>query len=341
MVFEVIEWCIAYLILGAHFLRAICMRFLFFLLLSCSDNTLTHTVIEKEGFYPDIEDMAVTIEENITIIEDTAPDYEDIWTDHFYQPAASNGVDIIWVVDPSGSMVSHQARLLMGFDAMMNALPTTDWRLAIIPSDYRFSKQESQFPLVPGDTVYDAENMYLSSKKGSLEAGFDALYSYILDNDYSLTWMRHDAALLIVFVSDEEEQSNIYFSQVSQFITWITSYRNNVYVASIVNQHPSISTCNPNASYEGQRYMSAANFFGGQIIDICSEDWTAGVQDASNQIEPYESYELTHVPLDENFIFVFIDGVPNTDWYYDVSDNKVYFDVIPSGNSLVEISYNY
>ena len=151
--------------------------------------------------------MVVTIEEDITIIEDTDPDYEDIWVDHFYQPSESNGVDIIWVIDPSGSMNSHQQRLMTGIGAMMGALPAADWRLAIIPSDYRFSKQEAQFPLVPGDTVLDAENMYLSSKKGALEAGFDALYSYVMENDYSLTWMRHDAALLVVFVSDEQNNS--------------------------------------------------------------------------------------------------------------------------------------
>jgi len=195
---------------------------LFLLAVSCSDNSLVHTVIEKEGSYPDIDDMAVTIEENVTIIEDTAPDYEDIWVDHFYQPSQTDGVDIIWVIDPSGSMNSHQARLMQGIGAMMTALPSADWRLAIISADHRFSKDEDQFPLVPGDTALDAENMYLASKKGGYEAGFDALYAYVMENDYSLTWMRHDAALLVVFVSDEQEQSNVYFSQVNQFLSWIT-----------------------------------------------------------------------------------------------------------------------
>lgn len=314
---------------------------LFLLSLSCSDSSLVHTIIEKEGSYPDIDDMAVTIEENITIIEDTAPDYEDIWVDHFYQPSQSDGVDILWVIDPSGSMVRHQPLLMQGIGAMMSALPAADWRLAIIPSDHRFSKDEDQFPLVPGDTVADAENMYLASKKGAFEAGFDALYAYIMENDYSLTWMRHDAALLVVFVSDEQEQSNVYFSQVNQFLAWVTSYRQNVYVASIVNLHPDDSECNNTPMHHGTRYIDATNYFGGQVIDICSEDWTAGVQDASNQIEPYEYWDLSHTPLDQNFIFVFVDGQIYTDWHYEPSENRVYFDILPTGNSLVEITYNY
>ena len=93
--------------------------------------------------------------------------------------------------------------------------------------------------------------------------------------------------------------------------------------------------------HHGTRYIDATNYFGGQVIDICSEDWTAGVQDASNQIEPYEYWDLSHTPLDQNFIFVFVDGQIYTDWHYEPSENRVYFDILPTGNSLVEITYNY
>ena len=335
--------CGIYLILETFFCEGHNVRFilLFLLAIGCSDNSLVHTVIEKEGSYPDIDDMAVTIEENVTIIEDTAPDYEDIWVDHFYQPSQTDGVDIIWVIDPSGSMNSHQTRLMQGIGAMMTALPSADWRLAIIPADHRFSKDEDQFPLVPGDTALDAENMYLASKKGAFEAGFDALYAYIMENDYSLTWMRHDAALLVVFVSDEQEQSNVYFSQVNKFLSWITSYRNNVYLASIVNLPQADTLCPHQSTWDGTRYIDATNYFGGQVIDICSEDWTAGVQDASTQIEPYEYWDLTYTPLDQNFIFVFVNGMVYNDWHYEPSENRIYFDVLPDGNSLVEITYNY
>ena len=106
-------------------------------------------------------------------VEDTAFDGAPIWVDSFTQPSV-NGVDILWVIDPSGSMNQHQTRLLAGIDAMMQALPASGWRLAIIPSDWRFAEQEQQFPLVPGDTYQMAENMYLQSRSGAFEAGFDA-----------------------------------------------------------------------------------------------------------------------------------------------------------------------
>ena len=44
---------------------------------------------------------------------------------------------------------------------------------------------------------------------------------------------------------------------------------------------------------------------------------------------------------EEDSIRVFVDGVLNHDWYYQESDNTVYFTIIPTAGSLVEIGYRY
>jgi hypothetical protein len=87
--------------------------------------------------------------------------------------------------------------------------------------------------------------------------------------------------------------------------------------------------------------MEATNYFGGVIVDICDEDWSPGVADASAQIEPHEYWELTHIPSDVDSIRVFHDGVLNWDWYYEPSDNTVQFTITPEGNVLVEVAYHY
>ena len=43
----------------------------------------------------------------------------------------------------------------------------------------------------------------------------------------------------------------------------------------------------------------------------------------------------------EDDIRVFINGTLSYDWYYSVTDNTVYFTVIPSAGDLVEIGYLY
>ena len=89
---------------------------LFAILLFCvscqSDNLLSYKTVEEIEVYP------------------------DVWVDSFIQPIATDGYDILWVIDRSGSMISHDANLLLGTETMMNALPVdTGWRLGIISTD--------------------------------------------------------------------------------------------------------------------------------------------------------------------------------------------------------------
>ena len=130
-----------------------------------------------------------------------------VLVDHFFQPQSVDGVDILWIIDTSGSMSSFNDELLAGIEAMINALPESGWRLAMISNNPTSAASESQFPLVPGDDIEDATDMFNAMGNGPYEEGFNAAYEYIVNNPYSSTWMRNDAALLIVFVSDEEEQS--------------------------------------------------------------------------------------------------------------------------------------
>ena len=265
------------------------------------------------------------------------------WVDSFVQPGGVDGVDILWVIDASGSMYVYQNRLLAGIEAMLNALPSSDWRLAMIANHPPAAAQEDQFPLVPGDDIVDAEDMLNAMGVGYFEEGFDSVYEYIINNPYSATWMRQNSALLVVFVSDEEDQSNGYFGQVGEFTAWYSTLRlGPVYLSSVVTQDPSVSVCStpPHPINVGDRYMEATNAFNGIIVDICAEDWAAGVTEASNQVDPYEWYELTYEPIEDS-IRVFVDHIPNNNWTYQASDNTVYFTIIPDADAWVEIVYRH
>ena len=318
--------------------------FLWFLLLfSCiSDHMMVYEV--EKITYEEVErwhsEVNIVIEGD-TIIVDTGQDAADIWVDNFTQPGNFDGVDILWVIDPSGSMANDRPQVVAGIGDMMGVLTGTGWRLAIIPADPDRAKNIQEFPLVPGDDAVDAEDQMNITVSGMWEKGFDAVKAYIDDNTYSSTWLREDAALLIVFVSDEEEQSYSTFPDYTDFVNWISNKREYVFMSSIVNFAQSISECNAPPQFEGKRYMDATDAFGGQKIDICSEDWSQGVADAGNQITQYEFWELTHIPIYDDRIYVFIDGVPNYDWYYEPTENRVYFNTMPEEKSLVEIAYYY
>ena len=318
------------------------MMMILMALLACvSDQMLVHEVEKEVELIVEVPGDCEVVEE--IVVEDTAFDFSDIWVDSFRQVAALDGVDIFWVIDPSGSMNDDQPQIMAGIAHMMANLPEIGWRLMIIPSDYRQVGDLETFPIVPGDTIADVENMYNNHISGAFEAGFDASYEYIVLNPYASTWLRHDASILFVFVSDEEEQSNHHFSSHYDFITWASGYRQNVFVASIVNLDTPDSMCTPPAYGPniGFNYMDVTDYFSGNVVDICAEDWSAGVGQASTQITPYEHIDLTHTPLDPAWIYVYINGVSNTDWYYEPAENRIYFNVIPEANALVEVAYNY
>ena len=307
----------------------------------------TETVVETETVTEEVE-VPVYIEVEVPVYIDTGFDDPGlVWVDSFTQPRTVDGIDILWVIDTSGSMGRFDAQLMAGIGTMLGALPPTSWRLAMISNDPSRAVLESQFPLVPGDDVLDAESMYSAMGRGGREEGFDAVYEYMVTNPYSSTWMRSDAGLLVVFVSDEEEQSDDHFIDAVDFISWYRSMRGgSVFIASIVNHDATESLCDypPSPIDVGTRYMDVTNAFAGNIIDICNEDWSAGVADAAASIEPHESWKLSHTAIADS-VRVFINGTvvdPGiTTWSYSEFDNTVYFNTIPSGGQLVEIGYRY
>ena len=318
--------------------------FLWFLfLIGClSDQMLVYEVekITYEEVETWISQQDVYIEGD-TIVVDTGQNAADIWVDNFTQPGNFDGVDILWVIDPSGSMANDRPRVVAGIGEMLSVLPITNWRLAIISADPTRAAQTQEFPLIPGDNAQDAESQLITTVTGHHEKGFDAVRSY-MGNGYAGTWMREDAALLIVFVSDEEEQSYSNFPNTSDFVNWITAQSEYVFVSSIVQLEEGDTICEPAAPInEGKRYIEASDALPGQKIDICSEDWSQGVADAGTQVTQFDYWELSHVPLYNDRIYVFIDGIPNYDWYYEPAENRVYFNTMPSEKSLVEIAYYY
>ncbi len=259
----------------------------------------------------------------------------NIWVDSFTQAGAYEAIDILWVIDRSCSMNDNDTEVIAGVEAMMNSLsPDVNWRLQMITTGLQ--AQPNTFPLTQGSTSKDALYMLAGLPSDHLEQGFTAVQDYIEYDAYAQTWLRPYAALLVVFVSDEEEQSKM---SAADFTAWYKYQRGSVYLSSIVNVETADSVCLSLAQANvGYKYMEAANHFNGNIIDICSTDWSAGVEEATQRLEPVDQWALTHVPALETLV-VFIDGLPDYGWEYDEETNKVYFDTAPPEAALVEISY--
>ena len=73
---------------------------------------ITETVTETETVEIEIE-VPVYVEVEVPVNEGV------IWIDSFTQHMSIDGIDILWVVDRSGSMNRYNAELLAGVEAML------------------------------------------------------------------------------------------------------------------------------------------------------------------------------------------------------------------------------
>ena len=107
-------------------------------------------VFQDTAVIPDPEDTAEVLEPE--------PEYP-IWVDNFTQLSSADGIDIVWVIDRSGSMNNNLAKLEQGIAAMfgvLNAEFDAQWRVGIVSADPSESANNSAFPLIYGDDETDA-----------------------------------------------------------------------------------------------------------------------------------------------------------------------------------------
>ena len=326
------------------------MGLIIILMLCFTDYTIRDR--DKEIVYVYLSDTSEEVFQDTAVIpdpEDTAevlepePEYP-IWVDNFTQLSSADGIDIVWVIDRSGSMNNNLAKLEQGIAAMfgvLNAEFDAQWRVGIVSADPSESANNSAFPLIYGDDETDAMTDLSNLGNPGREQGFSAFYEYYTGS-YAPTWMRTDASLLVIFVSDEDDQSQQQFTIPQDFVNWYSTLRDNTYLASIV---VTTTDCEPQL---GDRYIEATNSMSGDIVDICAEDWTPSIQAVTYNLQPYDEWELSHIPIDGVAgIYIFVDGLPASDWgilwSYDAASNKVIFDpsTLPMGGSFVEIAYEW
>ena len=227
-----------------------------------------------------------------------------------WSQAPNNEIDILWVVDDSCSMSEEQAALTQGFVSFVDEMEAsgTNFHIGLITTSLDYS-DPNRGQLVGDPPYLTVEDDYISAfqdraivgTQGSdKEKGLEAV-SYALSPIMTLPgspnegFLREEASLLIVFVSDEEDCSDDgalegrlaedcylerqLLTNVQQIVRdyWDIKGgdRERVQVGAIVGLDN--GACED--AYPGRRYMDAAALTGGLIGDICSGDWSTILAD--------------------------------------------------------------
>lgn len=269
----------------------------------------------------------------------------------FTQSATRTGdVDILWVIDDSGSMADNQDALARNFNNFISQFldKKIDFKMAITTTDgtsTRNGKMIGDSSMLTsasaiGNRAAFTNNFTKWVKVGTsgsgIEQGLKCASSFL--DRYSASFLRPDAYLAIVFVSDENDQSD---KKVNDYITRFQSAKINkgmVKAYSIVTEKMPV-----NAQWEtiGTRYNEVSVATSGTMSEI-TEDFSGTLKDIGAQIvKLIDSFALSESPAN-NTVQVYVNNIEvKSGWSYDLTNHSVKFDTnaVPSEGTKIEIRY--
>jgi len=272
--------------------------------------------------------------------------YTDTNTDSFIQ-FYSNMSDVIIVVDNSGSMSRFHNNLSSNINNFINQYLSynINFRIGIITTDSAF------FDYNYVDNSTQSVSSYLSNwilnigTNGSgTETGLGSLYrSFNFGSAQIMS--RSNSNLAIIFISDEPDHSISPWGWYASYLDSLPQYNGSIIAHAVIGDYPNGCTLpNPNGSSTnaqfGAGYYEIANYYGGTVFSICSEDWGIQLSNLGALSVPQSSFTLTKDAV-EGSITVKVDGTSTNNWSYDSSSNSVVFHqgMEPADGSSVEITY--
>ena len=254
--------------------------------------------------------------------------------EYIIQPIRPESLDVLAIVDTSCSMSDNFDELGSGLEILKDdiRLLTDDFTISFINSSLT-----GRYYAGPYDDSSDVIDLLLApytlSSDGA-EVAFQSLYQFVdmPEAEYAL---RPSADKLFIFISDEEEQSQI---PVDIFRDWLASYNEDIQHDIVTISITENSTCKHLENDIGNRYNELSNFYGKNYIDICS-DWSTALADSSFILNLKNYLNLKYIPVEES-LTVGVDGEETDLWYYLSSTNTVYFDFSLVEGSIITIGYN-
>lgn len=251
--------------------------------------------------------------------------------DTYAQQSASK-VDVLWVVDNSGSMAPRQENLARNFQAFITLFRqgSIDFRLAVTTTDIftRPGELVGTPALLAPDTPdlerAFARNVRVGTSGSAYEAGLEAARLALERQEeegapwraalatceagcgteacredcavrYPVPFLRPGAFLYLVFVTDEEDRSPYELRAYWRAFEQAQGIGNDgtVVASAIIGEGPA-NTCGATA---GRRYQELARLTGGEVGSICDAEFADTLRAlATSAVGLRRTFVLSHVP---------------------------------------------
>ncbi|MFO0728614.1 MAG: choice-of-anchor D domain-containing protein [Myxococcota bacterium] len=296
-------------------------------------------------------------------------------TDRFTQLPTPQA-DVLFVLDNSCSMDDEQASLGANFGSFLTYAQSAgvDYQIAVTTTDVespagafdpsglrtpgpgRFVDQgggQIITPSTPNAAQVFQQNTTLGTYGSGHEQGLEGAYLALSDpniNGPNHGFLRVDAALAVIVVSDEEDQSPRTVAFYENFFRNIKGFQNqSQFSFSAIVSPPANPNCSGGGASAGNRYISIAQSTGGVVESICTANWGQTLSNIGlNTFGLRGRFNLSAQPIPST-IAVTVNSMavaavtPGgvTQWRYDVGTNSVNFQpgFVPMANNVIEITY--
>ncbi|MCP3142601.1 choice-of-anchor D domain-containing protein [Pyxidicoccus xibeiensis] len=159
-----------------------------------------------------------------------------------------------------------------------------------------------------------------------------------LPRDGNAGFLREEAALVVLFVSDEDDHSP---DAVETYVQWAQQLKgeNQPQRATFYAIAPPEEGCDT-AGGAGTRYAEATTRTGGEVVSVCAPDYRPLLRAVADKAFSAQSrFPLSEVP-EPGSVVVTVNGTAVTGgWRYDGATNSVVFDVVPAPGARIAITY--
>ena len=205
----------------------------------------------------------------------------------------TNMVDILVVVDNSGSMAEEQANLSTKLQPLLRHIQDSDWQIGIATTDPEDSCLHSLISGTDSDPAgrFEVAITEVGTSGSSNERGIQQAVRAL--NGECGNWVREGSALGVLIISDEDNCSDATqcdddpWSQGSYLSDYMSAIREIVITARIYGLiwHPSMSQgeC-PSGFNQGHTYADLIATTGGRWGSICDDDYTAILEEISRDL---------------------------------------------------------
>jgi hypothetical protein len=262
-------------------------------------------------------------------------------------------VDILLVVDDSGSMGEEQMTLANSFPLLLDTLVqnNADFHIGVTTTDadgtFRAPGALLGSPLVltattPGLAAAFAANVNVGTNGSAFEQGLAAAMA-ALQPGANPGFVRPDSALTVIYISDEMDQSPLPTDDYAFHLLNFRGPNATLQANAIVGDTPGGCTGPGGNADDGVRYDEVRILTGGAFDSICDAEWPLALTDLGGPGFGYLTQFTLSQPAPSGVASIEINNVPVAAefWEYDPLTNTVTFEALaaPEPGATIVVFY--